>query len=80
MASFFRGRVDIKGACGCAWSYIEPGVSEEEEADMIARVQNAVADHAHERGHAPTIVIVREHFYSTEATDSSSMDLAALTE
>ena len=69
MPGFLRGRVDIKGACGCAWSYIEPGVAEDEEASMLLRVQGMVTDHAQERGHSPTVVVVREHFFSADAPE-----------
>jgi len=66
---FYRGRMDIKGACGCAWSYIEPGVSEDDETAIEARVRDEVRGHAARTGHAPTIVIVREEFFSRDLAE-----------
>ena len=68
---FMRGRVDIKGQCGCAWSHIEPGVTPEDEAAIYDKVRSEVIEHAQRVAHSPTIVVMREHFYSPdyEATD-----------
>lgn len=65
---FSRGRMDVKGQCGCAWSYVEPGVTEADEDATTARVAAEVEAHAKRLGHAPTIVTIRESFYTLEAT------------
>lgn len=75
MAGFYRGRMDIKGACGCAWSLVEPGVSPDDEFATEERIRGEVAAHAARSGHSPTIIIVREEFY-----DRDRAELAALTE
>jgi len=56
----------MKGACGCAWSYIEPGVAEGEEEATRSKVEHEVRLHATSKGHSPTIVVVREEFYTHE--------------
>jgi hypothetical protein len=67
MANFMRGRVQIDGRCGCSWQYVEPGIELDREADMLAYVKGLVKRHAHERGHSPTVVVIREDFYSLDA-------------
>jgi len=66
---FMRGRTDIKGQCGCAWSHIEPGVDEAREAVVYDTVRSLVIDHARTLGHNPTIVVIREAFYSLDTPD-----------
>lgn len=57
----------MKGACGCAWSYIEPGVMPEDETATLAKVEHEVKLHAETKGHSPTVVTIRENFYSRDS-------------
>ena len=68
---FMRGRMDIKGQCGCAWSHVCPGVAPYEEAEIEAEVRAQVVAHAERYGHSPTIVIVREEFYAHVAMSNA---------
>lgn len=64
----------MKGACGCAWSYIEPGVMPDDEEATQAKVEHEVRLHATAKGHSPTIVTVRENFYMHDTEDASILE------
>ena len=77
MAGFMPGRVQMEARCGCDWRHIEPSVDPDDEEAMLLKVTGEARAHQARLGHSPTVVLIREDWFSPD-TDRLPFNLDAL--